>query len=82
MKKNKWNKKIKTLTLKYIFLIYVANVEAPLIYYKNIFRWKTNDRVTTGAGKAEKNGDFEKLGWKSWKTSTLFNVEGWRSWNF
>ena len=35
-----------------------------------------------GGWKSWENGDFEKLGWKSWKTSTLFGVEGWKSWNF
>ena len=29
-----------------------------------------------------KNGDFEKLGWKSRETSTIFSMEGWKSWNF
>ena len=29
-----------------------------------------------------KNGDFEKIGWKSWKTITLFGVKSRKSWNF
>ena len=32
--------------------------------------------------KSYKNGGFEKLGRKSWKTSTLFGVESWKSWSF
>ena len=32
--------------------------------------------------RAYKKQQGDHGGWKSWKTSTLFGVEGWKSWNF